>query len=698
MKLQRMTFYSVILDLLTLLTIIVPCADAGPDGWHWRNPLPQGNDLYGITYGNGIFVAVGSSGTVITSPDATAWTQREADIIKTTLYDVHHGNDLFVAVGGDEREKDNSGVITTSPDGINWTARASQTFGTLRAVTYGNGLYVAVGNNGTVVTSSDGVSWMQRTAVTSQSLNGVAYGNGLFVAVGGGAGHKETVVLTSTDGVTWMPPNPGVDDGLFGITFANGRFVAVGNNRIVLISTDGTNWAQGRIESPPGAVTFFAVQYANGLHVAVGSGLVATSTDGGIWNVTRSDIAEIHDVAYGNGTFVVVGHGGAIVASPDGSSWASKTSGTSYRLNGVTHGNSVFVAVGYDIAQHCGLLLTSPDGVLWSSRLSGITNMLHAAAHANDIFGGLFVAVGDNGLILASQDGIQWSIVNADPRYSLRRVIYGSGLFVAAGADAILTSQDGIRWTRTSTAAGGNLLAFGNGVFVTLGAVSSDGVHWTPVDAPSKENFELNDMTFGNGLFVAVGGTLHVGFAPPSPIHIITTSPDGIHWTTRSTEGPPLRGVAYENGAFMAVGHNGAVLTSPDGINWFPKVPKTTHSLSAAGYGNGAFVAVGEGGTILQSFSRSSRNDCAATLSRDLLLHVPVVAFNGQLYQADFRYVLDVSELVLKNASTGPAASQFINCTPAVLSSDGTLHVPDIEHEGVFYGLSFDTPMICHLP
>ncbi|MCK7512952.1 MAG: hypothetical protein MZV70_58980 [Desulfobacterales bacterium] len=59
-----------------------------------------------------------------------------------------------------------------------------------------------MGNNGTVVTSSDGVSWTQRTAVTSSILNGITYGNGLFVAVGSGTGYKETIVLTSTDGAT----------------------------------------------------------------------------------------------------------------------------------------------------------------------------------------------------------------------------------------------------------------------------------------------------------------------------------------------------------------------------------------------------------------------------------------------------------------------------------------------------------------
>lgn len=39
------------------------------DNWHWRNPLPQGNTLFGVTYGNGTFVAVADYGTIITSPD-----------------------------------------------------------------------------------------------------------------------------------------------------------------------------------------------------------------------------------------------------------------------------------------------------------------------------------------------------------------------------------------------------------------------------------------------------------------------------------------------------------------------------------------------------------------------------------------------------------------------------------------------------
>jgi photosystem II stability/assembly factor-like uncharacterized protein len=91
---------------------------------------------------------------------------------------VTYGNNIFVAVG-------DNGTILTSTDGVSWTRRTSPTTQGLYSVTYGNGLFVAVGNNGTILTSTDGVNWTQRTSGTSNDLYGVTYGNGIFVAVGG---------------------------------------------------------------------------------------------------------------------------------------------------------------------------------------------------------------------------------------------------------------------------------------------------------------------------------------------------------------------------------------------------------------------------------------------------------------------------------------------------------------------------------
>ena len=58
----------------------------------------------------------------------------------------------YVAVGG-------SGTILTSSDGISWTSRTSGISNSFYGVTYANSTFVAVGDSGTIITSSDGTSW-----------------------------------------------------------------------------------------------------------------------------------------------------------------------------------------------------------------------------------------------------------------------------------------------------------------------------------------------------------------------------------------------------------------------------------------------------------------------------------------------------------------------------------------------------------
>ena len=78
---------------------------------------------------------------------------------------------------------------------MTWTQRASVADNGLYGVTYGNGLFVAVGDDGAILASPDGVTWTART-LGGKGLHGVTYGNGLFVAVGPGG-----AILT-------YPPSP----------------------------------------------------------------------------------------------------------------------------------------------------------------------------------------------------------------------------------------------------------------------------------------------------------------------------------------------------------------------------------------------------------------------------------------------------------------------------------------------------------
>lgn len=74
-------------------------------------------NLNGVTYADGTFVAVGKSGTILTSLDGRTWTIRRSGGT-ADLDAVARGSQSFVAVS-------DNGTILTSPDGIKWTCRRS---------------------------------------------------------------------------------------------------------------------------------------------------------------------------------------------------------------------------------------------------------------------------------------------------------------------------------------------------------------------------------------------------------------------------------------------------------------------------------------------------------------------------------------------------------------------------------------------
>ena len=198
------------------------------------------NDWYSVTYGNGIFVAVASSGSgnlVMTSPNGATWTSRAAAYNNKSWTGVTYGNGTFVAVA-------NSGSgdrVMTSTNGITWTSRTSAADNNWYGVTYGNGTFVAVaytGSGNRVMTSPNGATWTSRTSAADNAWLGVTYGNGTFVAVAlSGSGNR---VMTSPDGITWTLRSSAADNNWYGVTYGNGTFVAVassGTGNRVMTST-----------------------------------------------------------------------------------------------------------------------------------------------------------------------------------------------------------------------------------------------------------------------------------------------------------------------------------------------------------------------------------------------------------------------------------------------------------------------------
>jgi hypothetical protein len=252
-------------------------ATAVPGSWTSRTSAAD-NLWNSVTYGNGLFVAVASTGTnnrVMTSPDGEEWTIRTSaannewrsvtyGMINTDPAEPTQRVPGFVAVAS----TGTNNRVMTSPDGITWTIGASAADNNWRSVTYGNGLFVAVASSGIgdrVMTSPDGITWTTQISTDDYTWNSVTYGNDLFVAVassGTGDGNGNRRVMTSPDGITWTTRTSPFSQSWNSVAHGNGLFVAVSgsgttNNR-VMSSPDGTSWTA---QSPAANLNWTGVTY-----------------------------------------------------------------------------------------------------------------------------------------------------------------------------------------------------------------------------------------------------------------------------------------------------------------------------------------------------------------------------------------------------------------------------------------------------
>jgi hypothetical protein len=125
--------------------------------------------------------------------------------------------------------------------------------------------------------------------------------------------------------------------------------------------------------------------------------------------------------------------------------------------------------------------------------------------------------------------------------------------------------------------------------------------HWTRSQVSTNPmgymGIMLRGIAYANGRYVAVG--TYAG----SDTGMIQTSEDGVHWTMRSPQDDSileLYDVAYGNGKFAAVGWGYFVggrnlYDSTNGINWTSHTNATVSNFYRVTYGGGLFVAVGDG-------------------------------------------------------------------------------------------------------
>jgi photosystem II stability/assembly factor-like uncharacterized protein len=264
---------------------------------------------------------------------------------------------------------------------------------------YAIGKDPATSENIVLYTQDSGVTWSSRPITAAVGYLGAASfpdSSTGYVANGG-----NRLLKTTDGGATWSARNPNLP-GVDAIAFVDaqrGWIVSSDNARVIRTVDGGASWTAS------GAVT---AQRIRSIHFAGAStgwmcgttGVLFKSVDGGgSWSsrnsgtVVNLNMIRFRDAQNG----IAVGDGGVIRGSSDGGeTWTTRSlgaSGTSQDLTAVTWTGSHWIVVG-----NGGVVYSSLDGSTWTSHSSGTTKSLGSVTWT----GSRIVAVGDAAVILSS--------------------------------------------------------------------------------------------------------------------------------------------------------------------------------------------------------------------------------------------------------------------------------------------------------
>jgi len=343
-------------------------------------------------------------------------------------------------------------------------------------ITYANGTFAATTTQGKVLTSTDGLTWSSQVVSAGTWLVSIAYGNGTWVTVGANG-----TILSSTNLQNWSIAKAATTNKLNGVLYNGTVWLAVGDSATILTSTDTLNWT---VQPAPSSITGFLhgitlIPNASGQSSAPSSFLVTGALSGngtgtvntGVYLTGSASGTSFQSSPYGQ----VPGAGNleaVTFVSPTGTNtytnlavaigWAGSlfyANYPEYQLNvswtrspstvpnviyrGLAYGGGYYVAAGEQ-----GTILTSTDGINWTQRFSGqspstlSTSTLLGAAYSSTLQ--RFVVVGTGGTILTSNASLPvFGNVSTRGYVSSTQTFIGGFVVQGTGTRNVLIRGDG---------------------------------------------------------------------------------------------------------------------------------------------------------------------------------------------------------------------------------------------------------------
>lgn len=489
-----------IFELTILLILLLPtnAAFLMTDQWHWISPLPQGQNVFALATDGQKLLAVGDSGVILSSTDATNWTVR---------------------------------TLPGSPN--------------LRSLAFGNNRWVAVGSGGHLSSSSDAIFWAQHPLGVTSDFIGVTYGDGQFVAW-----TREGISFHSSNGQDWTFRQ--ILSHTRQLLIAEGVFIALLSNYAHYVSSDGLNWTPAEL-APTHAVT-----YTNGKFYGISSGAAHISDDGRMWSRHSTTVDALTLVPSPSGLYA--GQSPRLYHSADGRGYTTVTSSMPQLMDflpfkqlllGVGWSGSIFTSQnGVDWTPQHRFLLPPEDGLPNLFLDASETLFVHNSKT-------ILSTTDAQSWTTVGQISDDWAL--EDVAVGANHFVAIARERILGGAAAIFRSSNGRNWTPVLGIPNPVQIEFGQNRFVivtTLGQFwwSEDGLQWNLVP-DALTTYPILHLAYNAGEFIALA--YRMGQTGDWVLQEYATSGDGRVWRVR----PSPDRVPYWNAVAKALPIAGGYLT-----------------------------------------------------------------------------------------------------------------------------------------